>query len=103
MVGFYRKFIPRFAQISASLNKFTRKGFPFIWTETEQSSFNQLKDAITSSTVLILPDPSQPYIIRTDASRVGIGVVLLQKETFTYNDTSTTSLYINQLLLHPAV
>ncbi|CAF3479922.1 unnamed protein product [Rotaria sp. Silwood1] len=69
MVGFYRKFIPRFSQISAPLNKFTRKGFPFIWTEAEQLSFDQLKDAINSSAVLILLDPSQPYVIRTDASR----------------------------------
>ncbi|CAF5147908.1 unnamed protein product, partial [Rotaria socialis] len=35
MIGFYRKFIPSFAQISSPLNKFTRKGFPFIWTEVE--------------------------------------------------------------------
>ncbi|CAF2961342.1 unnamed protein product [Rotaria sp. Silwood2] len=93
MVGFYRKFIPQFAQISASLNKFTRKGFPFIWTETEQASFNQLKDAITSPTVLVLPDPSQPYIIRTDASHVGIGAVLLQKQISDVNDASTTFIY----------
>ncbi|CAF1445403.1 unnamed protein product [Rotaria sordida] len=93
MVGFYRKFIPRFAQISAPLNKFTRKGFPFIWTEAEQLSFDQLKAAITSPTVLILPDPSQSYIIRTDASRVGIGAVLLQKQPPDSNDTSTTSIY----------
>jgi transposase InsO family protein len=93
MVGFYRKFIPRFAQISAPLNKFTRKDLPFIWTEAEQSSFDQLKDAITSSAVLILPDPSQPYIIRTDASRVGIGAVLLQQQTPACNRESTTPIY----------
>ena len=95
MVGFYRKFIPRFAQISAPLNKFTRKGFLFIWTEAEQSSFNQLKEAVISPAVLVLPDPSQPYTIRTDASRVGIGAVLLQQQHQTsdrYNE-STTSLY----------
>ncbi|CAF4162595.1 unnamed protein product, partial [Rotaria magnacalcarata] len=72
IVGFYRKFIPGFAQISSPLNKFTRKGFPFIWSDVEQSSFDQLKVAITSPAVLILPDPSQMYTIRTDASRVGI-------------------------------
>ena len=93
MVGFYRKFIPRFAQLSAPLNKFTRKDFPFLWTETEQSSFDQLKDAITSPAVLILPDPSQPYLIRTDASRVGIGAVLLQQLSPDPHDTSTTSIY----------
>ncbi|CAF3646537.1 unnamed protein product [Rotaria socialis] len=93
MVGFYRKFISRFAQISAPLNKFTSKGFPFIWTATEQSAFNQLKDAITSPAVLILPDPSQPYIIRTDASGVGIGAVLLQKLTSDCSGESITPIY----------
>ncbi|CAF3599838.1 unnamed protein product [Rotaria socialis] len=93
MVGFYRKFIPRFAQISAPLNKFTRKGFPFIWTEAEQLAFDQLKTAITSPAVLILPDPSQPYIIRTDASRVGIGAVLLQQQPPDSISTPTSALY----------
>jgi hypothetical protein len=93
MVGFYRKFIPRFAQISASLNKVTRKGFPFIWTEAEQSSFDQLKEAITSAAVLILPDPSRPFTIRTGASRVGIGAVLLQQQTPDRYNESSTSLY----------
>ena len=79
MVGFYRKFIPRFSTISHPLNKFTRKDFPFLWTSIEQESFDQLKAAITSPPVLALPDPIQPYIIRTDASHVGIGAVLLQE------------------------
>ncbi|CAF5014318.1 unnamed protein product, partial [Rotaria sp. Silwood1] len=70
MVGFYRKFIPRFSQISAPLNKFTWKGFPFIWTEAEQLSFDQLKDAITSPAVLILPDPSQPYQLKKKYSAI---------------------------------
>ncbi|CAF4738552.1 unnamed protein product [Rotaria socialis] len=93
MVGFYRKFISRFAQISAPLNKFTCKGFPFIWTATEQSAFNQLKDAITYPAVLILPDPSQPYIIRTDASGGGIGAVVLQKLTSDCSGESITPIY----------
>ncbi|CAM4939939.1 unnamed protein product [Rotaria socialis] len=93
MIGFYRKFIPSFAQISSPLNKFTRKGFPFIWTEVEQSSFDQLKVAITSPAVLILPDPSQMYTIRTDASRVGIGAVLLQQPTSNNSTDSNNSSY----------
>ncbi|CAF1321713.1 unnamed protein product [Adineta steineri] len=93
MVGFYRKFIPRFGQISAPLNKFTSKGFPFIWTEAEQLSFDQLKYALTSPMVLILPDPSRQYVIRTDASRVGVGAVLLQTQPSDPNDTSHTPIY----------
>ena len=81
MVGFYRKLIPGFAQISLPLNKFTRKDFPFVWTDVEEQSFQQLKLAITFPAVLVLPDPSRPYTIRTDASQVGIGGVLLQTQT----------------------
>ncbi|CAM4788283.1 unnamed protein product [Rotaria magnacalcarata] len=91
MVGFYRKFIPRFAQISSPLNKSSAKGYPFIWTDSEQSSFDQLKTMITSPAVLIFPDPVKPYIIRTDASGVGIGVVLLQEQIV--NRYNTTSIY----------
>ncbi|CAF4137437.1 unnamed protein product [Adineta steineri] len=93
MVTFYRKFTPRFAQISAPLNKFTSKGFPFIWTEAEQLSSDQLKYALTSPMVLILPDPSRQYVIRTDASRVGVGAVLLQTQPSDPNDTSHTPIY----------
>ncbi|CAF3378177.1 unnamed protein product, partial [Rotaria sp. Silwood2] len=85
------KFIPRFAQISSPLNKFNRKGLPFIWTDIEQSSFDQLKTAITSPDVLIFPDPDKPYVIRTDASRVGIGAVLLQEQVS--NDNNITPVY----------
>lgn len=93
MAGFYRKFIPHFAQISAPLNKFTHKGSPFLWTSVEQTSFDQLKAAMTSPAVLLLPDPSQPYVVRTDASRVGIGAVLLQKDTDSSSASSPTELY----------
>ncbi|CAF1276200.1 unnamed protein product [Adineta steineri] len=53
-------------------------GVPLIWTEAEQLSFDQLKYALTSPMVLILPDPSRQYVIRTDTSCVGVGTALLQ-------------------------
>ncbi|CAF4539213.1 unnamed protein product, partial [Rotaria magnacalcarata] len=49
--------------------------------------------AITSPAVLILPDPTKPYTIRTDASRVGIGAVLLQQQTRDDEDVSTIPVY----------
>lgn len=93
MVGFYRKFISGFSTISHPLNKFTRKNFPFVWTDVEQTAFDQLKAAITAPPVLLLPDPTQPYTIRTDASRVGIGAVLLQQSPLQPDDPSSLSLY----------
>lgn len=92
MIGFYRKYIPRFAHISAPLNKFTRKGFPFVWTDVEQSAFDQLKQSLTSPAILVLPDPTKPYVVRTDASRVGVGGVLLQEQLLDSTGPSAASI-----------
>ena len=93
MVGFYRKFIPGFAQVSFPLNKFTRKDSPFVWTGVEDQSFHQLRLAITSPAVLLLPDPSHPYTIRTDASHVGIGGVLLQQQPSNHTQNPKVPIY----------
>jgi hypothetical protein len=90
MAGFYRRFIPDFTRISFPLNKFTRKNLPFVWTQTEQVAFDQLKPLIVSPTVLMLPDPLEPYIVLMDAPLTGIGAVLLQKSpSSSFGDTST--------------
>jgi hypothetical protein len=50
----------------------------FIWTPDHQASFDALKVALMSAPVLALPNFNQPFVIETDASGVGIGVVLMQ-------------------------
>jgi hypothetical protein len=51
----------------------------FVWTGETQLAFDTLKSALISALMLGLPDFSQPFVIETDASGVGIGAVLLQK------------------------
>lgn len=43
------------------------------------STFEELKRALTSAPVLVLPDFSIPFIVEIDACSIGIGVVLMQK------------------------
>ena len=43
LAGYYKKFVPRFADIAHLLNALTRKGVEFIWTEVCQESFELLK------------------------------------------------------------
>ena len=48
------------------------------WGPAQESSFNRLKKILCSEPVLRLPDGDKEFILRTDASDVGIGAVLLQ-------------------------
>lgn len=50
----------------------------FIWTSVHEEAFQTLKQSLISAPVLALPDFSQPFCLETDASKMGIGAVLMQ-------------------------
>lgn len=77
--GYYRRFILNCGKIVAPLTKLFKKEKVFKWTK-ETTAFQKLKQALMSAPVLRLPDFTQPFTIETDASRGGIGAVLLQNE-----------------------
>ncbi len=76
LVNFYRKFIRNCAAIAKPLTTLTRKDVSFVWDSKCQVAFDSLKGRITSAPVLILPDPTLPYIIHCDASDFAVGAVL---------------------------
>ena len=80
MVGFYRRFVPHFAEIALPLTDLTKgkRTGPVTWSPQCESSFVTLRDALTTRPVLKLPDVSLPFRLRTDASDRGLGAVLLQ-------------------------
>ena len=75
LVGYYRWFVVDYASIAWLL---TRRGFA--WTPEAQGAFEVLKVALSSAPVLVMLDFSQPFIVETDATRVGVGAVLQQHE-----------------------
>ncbi|KAK2450171.1 hypothetical protein QL285_009303 [Trifolium repens] len=78
LAGYYRRFIEGFAKIVAPMTQLTRKDQPFAWTEKCESSFQLLKERLTTSPVLVLPQSDEPYEVYCDASHQGLGCVLMQ-------------------------
>ena len=52
------------------------KGYP---KHQSESSFHTLKERLTTAPVLVLPDPSEPFVVYCDASKMGIGGMLIQQ------------------------
>ena len=81
LTGCYRKFVPRFADISRPLTTLTKKDKKFEWTPACQKSFNLLKETLCGEPVLKYADTSKPYTLYTDASKFGWAGVLTQSHT----------------------
>ena len=81
MVGYYRKFINRFADATRPMTKLTRKGVKFEWTEECQTGFEYLKACLTEAPILKYPDPSKWYVVFTDASDQAAAAILTQEYT----------------------
>ena len=79
MAGFFRKFVPGFAERSSVLFDLLKKGVKFDWSRECETNFNYVKEKLIQSTLLVHPDYSKPFIILTDASNKAIGFTLTQQ------------------------
>jgi hypothetical protein len=86
--GYYRRFVKDFSKVAKPLFALTsrpKKGSrkaksdpPFTWTPECQEAFDHLRQSLMSPPILAYPDYSQPFILYTDASNLGLGAVLSQ-------------------------
>lgn len=75
--GWYRRFIENFASVAAPLSD-TIKGDKFVMTDEAKTSFEKLKNLLTTPPVLAQPDFTRTFHLQCDASNSGIGAVLFQ-------------------------
>ena len=79
LVGYYRKFVPKFADIARPLTNLTKLDIPYEWTNRCQEAFEFLKEMLLKEPILKYPDPSKPYTLFTDASKFAWACVLTQE------------------------
>ena len=81
LVGHYRCFIEDFAKIANPLHEYARgdtakkKKERVVLNEAARDEFHKLKKAVMSPPVLAYPDPNKEYLLKTDASKLGLKAV----------------------------
>ena len=86
LVGHYQQFIKEFAWVAQPLHEhLSRKGTDreneyVTLTSDVQAGFKMLKKACLEASVLAFADFDKPFLLETDASKLGLGAVLSQKQ-----------------------
>ncbi|GKV43021.1 hypothetical protein SLEP1_g50363 [Rubroshorea leprosula] len=80
LAGYYRRFVGDFSRIALPMTRLIRKDTKFEWTLECKKSFLTLKEKLVTAPVLALPINGEGFTIYSDASKKGLGCVLMQKD-----------------------
>jgi hypothetical protein len=78
LASFYRRLVPKFAEIAKPLTELLRKDAHFKWEGRQQAAFEKLKEVLCSEQVWTCPDFRKQFILSTDAPGVGVAAILSQ-------------------------
>jgi ribonuclease HI len=78
LAGYYRRFIENFSKIAKPMTELLKSNTSYVWSDKCEASFQELKTRLTTTPVLTLPDASKDFVVYCDASRQGLGCVLMQ-------------------------
>jgi hypothetical protein len=76
--NFYRRFIEHFSDYAQPLFSLTKKDAKWVWGESEQRAFEELKRKFTSAPILVFAEDNRPYRVEADSSDFATGAVLSQ-------------------------
>ncbi|KAL0546141.1 hypothetical protein IC582_016047 [Cucumis melo] len=79
LAGYYRHVVENFSRKATPLTQLTRKEAPFVWNKACEESFQNLKQKLVTAPILTIPDGSGSFVIYGDASKKGLGCVLMQQ------------------------
>ncbi|KAD4385709.1 hypothetical protein E3N88_25878 [Mikania micrantha] len=80
LARYYRRFITNFSKIAVPPTTLTQKDQPFVWGEAQEDAFQFLKHKLCNSPILSLPEGSNDFTVYCDASNLGLGCVLMQRD-----------------------
>ena len=80
LARYYRRFIEDFSRLAAPMTILTQNEVKFEWNDPCEKAFQELKRRLTSTPIMIVQERGQRYIVYCDASKDGLGCVLMQSE-----------------------
>lgn len=78
MISWYRKFVPKYSDVISPLTRLLRKGIKFVWDESCEKAFQDIKNALISAPILTCPNFEHEFTLATDASNYAVGAILSQ-------------------------
>lgn len=82
MAGFFRRFVPGFAEMARPLSNLLKKAEEFVWGQVQEEAFSGLKAKLGAKQVLRIYNPGAVRTeLHTDASKLGLGAMLFQADT----------------------
>ena len=80
LCGYFRRFVKNFSLIARPLYNLTKEGVEFEFNEKCMEAFNILKKCLITEPVLSIYDPKRETELHTDASQLGFGAILMQRQ-----------------------
>lgn len=77
---YFRRFVPSFSRIAKPLQNLLRRDVGFNFDQCCHDAFDELKNRLISAPVLPIYNPKKETELHTDASSLGFGAVLMQKQ-----------------------
>ena len=62
LAGYYRRFVEDFSRLAAPMTRLTRKGVKFIWDDTCETAFQELRRRLTFAPILIVPSGERGWL-----------------------------------------
>jgi hypothetical protein len=78
LAGYPRLFVEGFSKIENPITELQKKNKKFVWTEKCTEEFQRLKELLTTTPILKIPDMDTDFLVCTDTSTKGLGKVLMQ-------------------------
>jgi hypothetical protein len=98
MCGYYRQYLKNYQLVALSLTRLIRRNEAFEWTDERQKAFDKLKQMLEEAPSLSLPDFDKPFILYTDASFIGLGAALHQKQIVDGKEVEVPVCFISRSL-----